>query len=131
MKKNKYIKPIQQFFFILTPSLICILALHLITLNYVSSPIFENKIILSYLINYFFALAIFILLITLKEKYAETLGFIFFGGSTLKVIIFLIFLYPTYKLDGDITKLEFTSFFIPYAFCLIIEVMSLLKILNK
>ena len=129
--KSNYLQSIKHFFFTLTLLLICLLVIHLITLKYLSYPIFENQLILSYFINYFLALVIFILLIALKEKYAETLGFIFFGGSTLKVIIFFIFLYPSFQLDGNITKLEFTSFFIPYVFCLIVEVITLIKILNK
>jgi len=52
-------------------------------------------------------------------------------GSFLKFGLFFIFIYPSYKLDGDTTKFEFLTFFIPYIACLIIETSDLIKLLNN
>ncbi len=51
-------------------------------------------------------------------------------GSFLKFAFFFIFFYPSYQADGDITRLEFMAFFIPYIFSLLIETMSLITLLN-
>ena len=61
----------------------------------------------------------------------SNLGFIFMTGSLIKFGIFFIVFYPGYKTDGDIQTLEFTSFFTPYAICLIIETYFLVKLLNQ
>jgi hypothetical protein len=72
----------------------------------------------------------YISLIFLQQKYAETLGYIFIGGSTFKVIAFFIVFNPSYQLDGIVSKFEFLAFFIPYAFCLTLEVIFLVKLLK-
>ena len=104
---------------------------HLSILYGLSIPLYENKIIDSYIVNLTLAIGIFIVLITLKDKFAESLGYIFFLGSFLKFIVFFFLIYPSFKADGDVSRLEFTSFFIPYAVALIFEVIFVIKILNK
>lgn len=115
--------------------LILILAIafgvHLLALNYLEYPLFENKIILAYIVNVVLAILIFAFLLKMKEKYKEQLGFLFIGGSLLKFVAFFIFFYGSYKADGSISKLEFAAFFIPYLLCLVIETSSLAKWLNK
>ena len=106
-------------------------SLHLLTLGGLSIPLYENKIIDSYIINLILAIGTFIVLIALKDKFAESLGYIFFAGSFLKFIVFFFLIYPSFKVDGDVSRLEFTSFFIPYAVALIFEVIFVIKILNK
>ena len=103
---------------------------HLLVLHFVSFPLFENKITWAYSINYVLAVLIFITLTFLKDKVPDSLGFIFLGGSLLKFIAFFLVFNPSYKLDGGTSPVEFTSFFIPYAFCLIIEVIFLIKLLK-
>lgn len=115
--------------------LIFILALafgvHLLALNYLEYPLFENKIILAYVINIVLAILIYTFLFKMKSKYKEQLGFLFIGGSFLKFAVFFILFYGAYKADGVINKPEFAAFFIPYVLCLIIETTSLAKWLNK
>jgi len=115
--------------------LIFILALvfgvHLLALNYLEYPLFENKIILAYVINIVLAILIYTFLFKMKSKYKEQLGFLFIGGSFLKFAVFFILFYGSYKADGMISKPEFAAFFIPYVLCLIIETTSLAKWLNK
>jgi O-antigen ligase len=108
-----------------------VFAIHLLVLNVLQLPLFENRIVLSYIINLVLVIVIFGILYLLKEKYKSQLGFLFLAGSLLKFVVFFILFYPFYKLDNIITKLEFAAFFVPYVIGLIIESVSLSKWLNK
>ena len=105
--------------------------LHISALYFSGLPLFNDMIITSYLINAALAIGIFGFLYKMKDKYGDQLGFLFLGGSFLKFIVFFIVFYPNYKLDGDVSSLEFSAFFIPYVLCLIVETFSLVKWLNK
>jgi len=76
-------------------------------------------------------LLIFASLILLQKFVGEILGFVFLAGSFLKFGLFFALLYPVYIVDGDITPLEFSSFFIPYSVSIIHEVFYLVQYLNK
>ena len=106
-------------------------AIHLFALSLKSLPLYENKIVLAYIVNAVLAISIFGFLYKMKEKHKDQLGFLFLGGSMLKFIVFFIVFYPFYKADGEISKLEFAAFFIPYILSLILETFSLAKWLNK
>lgn len=108
-----------------------VFAIHLFVLNVLQLPLFENRIVLSYIVNLVLVIVIFGILYLLKEKYKSQLGFLFLAGSLLKFVVFFILFYPFYKLDNIITKLEFAAFFVPYVIGLIIESVSLSKWLNK
>lgn len=105
--------------------------IHLLTLNVIKLPLFDNKIILAYLVNFTIALATFIALFKLKEKMKNQLGFLFIAASFLKFIVFFLVFYPDYSSDQKMSTLEFSSFFIPYFISLVIEVFALTKMLNK
>lgn len=111
--------------------LVIALCIHLGVLSILDLPLFENRIILSYVVNLVLIIVIFGVLYLLKRKYKSQLGFLFLAGSFLKFAVFFIAFYPFYKLDNTITKLEFAAFFVPYAFGLIFESVSLSKWLNK
>lgn len=106
-------------------------AIHLFALSSKSLPLYDNKIVLAYIINAILAIVIFGFLFKMKDKYKEQLGFLFLGGSVLKFVVFFIVFYPVYKADGTISKLEFAAFFVPYILSLILETLSLAKWLNK
>ena len=105
--------------------------IHLALLSTLDFPLFENRIVLAYLVNLILVVGIFGALYLLREKYKSQLGFLFLAGSLLKFTVFFIVFYPFYKLDGIITKLEFAAFFIPYVIGLVLESVSLSKWLNK
>ena len=115
----------------LTFTLLVAFGAHILALNYFELPLFDNKIILAYVINLILAIIIFATLHKLKDKFKEQLGFLFIAGSFLKFIVFFIVFYGTYKADGVIKKPEFVAFFVPYILCLTIETFSLAKWLNK
>jgi len=123
--------PLKRFIILLTSSIVLIFALHILYLHYNDLPLFDNKIILAYILNYILALSIYIILYLFRIKLKNQLGFLFMAGSFLKFILFFLFFYTSYKADGDISSLEFSSFFLPYVICLIIETTSLVNLLKK
>ena len=132
MRKNKtMLNPLKRFIILLSTGLTVIFLLHILFLNYNNLPLFDNKILLAYILNYALALGIYCLLYFLRFKLKNQLGFLFMAGSFLKFVFFFIFFYPTYKIDGNINNLEFSSFFIPYIICLIIETSALIQLLKN
>lgn len=111
--------------------LVIVFCIHIVVLNALELPLFENRIILSYLVNLILIVLVFGVLYLLKEKYKSQLGFLFLFGSFLKFAVFFIGFYPFYKLDNIITRTEFAAFFAPYVIGLILETISLSKWLNK
>ncbi|WP_111308768.1 hypothetical protein [Confluentibacter sediminis] len=105
--------------------------IHITVLNVLAYPLFNDRIIASYIANLFLIIAVFGMLYLLKRKYKSQLGFLFLVGSALKFTVFFIFFYPFYKLDNDISRLEFAAFFIPYIIGLFLETISLSKWLNN
>ena len=127
-----YIDTILKFFYIqLFLVLVVVFLIHIGILNFLELHLFEDKIVLSYVINYLLAAIIFTAIYRLKEKQKDNLGFLFIGGSFIKFLVFFLLFYPFFKADGNIDKLEFSSFFVPYIVCLVIETTSLSKFLNK
>ncbi|HKJ06556.1 MAG TPA: DUF6168 family protein [Flavobacteriaceae bacterium] len=114
-------------------SLILILSyfIHFFSLKNLQLPTNSTLLLPAYLANYILAIVIFFSLLFLQKKYEHLLGFIFMGGSFLKFAIFFILFYPTYRLDTEITRLEATSFLIPYLLSLAIETYFLIRLLNK
>lgn len=91
----------------------------------------DSKIIESYLINVTLVGIFFLLIKLFLSKIKHNLGFLFIAFSLLKFILFFIFIKPIYKLDGTISIMEYTSFFIPYFICLLGEILILTKLLNN
>lgn len=125
------IKQAIRFGFTLTITLVITLGAHYFLLTQ-QNLLTENLLLFeAYAINWILAFCIFLVINFLKERKSNYLGFIFMGSSGLKFAFFFVMFYPTYKADLDLDKLEFTSFFVPYALALILETTSLIKILNK
>lgn len=129
-KKNKALKIAIAFFTQLILGLLIVFLVHTYVLKNKGLSIYEGKIVFAYFINGLLAVVIFLVLYFLRKKQRDQIGFLFMFGSFLKFAFFFIFFYPSYKADGDITRLEFMAFFIPYIFSLLIETMSLIRLLN-
>lgn len=84
----------------------------------------------TYLFNGLAALVVLRVLLHFLKKKNPNLGFFFMGGSLLKLTAFLILFYPSYKSDGELSTLEFTSFFVPYFICLVFKSLVLFRTLN-
>ncbi len=106
-------------------------SIHILILYTLQRPLFENKIILAYVVNLITAILIFNVLYIFREKFKTQLGFLFVFGSVFKVILFFIFFNSSYRADNVVSGLEFAAFFTPYTITLIIEVYSLAKWMNK
>lgn len=103
--------------------------LHIGVLSLKGQAVFDHLIIRSYLVNALLAATIFLLLYRFREKLKNQMGFLFLGGSLLKFIFFFLLFYPSYKSDGEMSGLEFASFFIPYLICLFLETFFTSKML--
>lgn len=120
-----------KFSLVLLAVLSLVFGFHLATLYKLEKPLFENRIIAAYLINYFLAVFIYLMLFLLRNKMTAHLGFLYMAGSFLKFIFFFIFFYPVYKMDGRLDQLEFAAFFIPYVVSLIFETLGVINFLKK
>lgn len=125
------INPIVQFLILLILSLGLVFVIHVTVLNSKGLPRFDNLIVLSYVVNSILAATIFVALYIFRGKLKNQIGFLFMGGSFLKFIFFFLLFYPAYKADGEMSRLEFAAFFIPYGISLIIETVFTAKMLKK
>jgi len=110
--------------------LLCVFLIQLFIFHNLGRPLFDNYIIQAYILNYILALSVYVFIFIFKELIKYQIGFIFIGGSFLKFLLFFIIFYPHYKEDDVISKAEFAAFFIPYVICLVIETLSIIKILK-
>ena len=120
-----------KFSLLLLVLLTAALAIHLFILHSLELPLWDNKILLAYIVNYILAVAIYGALYLLQHRMTSQLGFLYMGGSLLKFLFFFILFYPSYKLDGEMSNAEFAAFFIPYSISLILETSGIIKFLKK
>ncbi len=120
-----------NFLMVLLLVMVVVFAVHLYILQNMELPIFADRIVLSYVINYALAAAILIFIQSKFNKKSSQTGFIFLGGSGLKFLVFFLVFYTFYREDGTMSASEFAAFFVPYATCLILEVAFLSKQLNN
>lgn len=125
------INPIVQFVILVTVSLGISFYLHTLLLETNGHPKHDNRIFLSYFVNGILAGLIYGLLYIYRYKLKNYVGFLFMGGSFLKFIFFFILFYPGYKADGEMSRLEFFAFFVPYGICLVLETVFTAKMLQK
>tara|TARA_B100000809_G_C15074546_1_gene507299 strand:- start:185 stop:580 length:396 start_codon:yes stop_codon:yes gene_type:complete len=128
IKKNNPLIPFLTFLLSFT---ILTAGVHTYILERLEIPLFDHKLVLAYIVNILLAITIYIGLYILRKKQESNLGFIFMIGSFLKFGLFFLIFYPGYKSDGEIQTIEFITFFIPYAVCLIIETFYLSRLLNN
>jgi len=92
---------------------------------------FEKHIVINYCFNYVLTIGFFITLLIFEKKKSNQLGFVFLAASTIKLILFLIILYPSIERGTGVKSIEFASFFVPYGISVVIEILYLLRILNS
>ncbi|TRZ46008.1 hypothetical protein DMZ48_01685 [Robertkochia solimangrovi] len=85
----------------------------------------------AYIINVILAAAIVTIIFIFRKRFFSQIGFFFLGGSMLKFLVFFVVFNPRYGADGQLDRLEFLSFFIPYGVCLMIETIAVSKLLNN
>lgn len=108
--------------------LLCMLALsYAVQVFAFSFPSDENLLGPAYLFNGLFALVSFASLIILNRVNPRITGFVFMIGSALKFLLFFLVFYPAYHADGEISRMEFASFFVPYAIGLSVELLLYIR----
>ncbi|SDM11370.1 DUF6168 family protein [Kriegella aquimaris] len=125
------VNPILSFLIGIIALLILVFVIHVTVLGSLGLEKYDDKIVLSYVINFLLAATIYIGLYSLRNRLKTQIGFIFMAGSFLKFLFFFILFYPAYKVDGEIDTSEFAAFFIPYLVCLVVETISTAKMLQK
>ena len=125
------VNPILSFLVIIVALLVLVFVIHVSCLSNLGLEKYDDKIVLSYVINFLLAATIYVGLYSLRNRLKTQIGFIFMAGSFLKFIFFFILFYPAYKVDGEIDTSEFAAFFIPYLICLVVETVFTDKMLQK
>ena len=122
--------PFFQFFVRLT--LLCALSFlfHIFVLEQLLLDSFDGDIVFAYTVNYGLVFVIYTTLFVFQSYFKSVLGFLYQLTGLLKFAVFFLFFYPTYNLDGHISRQEFLAFFIPYAVTLAIGTYSIGLILN-
>ncbi|MDL5510227.1 DUF6168 family protein [Arenibacter sp. M-2] len=128
MSKNKFLFTFYLSLVLLSFLVFC---LHLLILYLFGFPLLDHMIVLAYLLNVVLALIIFSVLYWFREKWRDQIGFLFLGGSMLKFLFFFLVFYPFYSADGNMQSLEFTTFFVPYLVCLLLETIFTARMLNS
>jgi hypothetical protein len=111
--------------------LLFVFCIHIGVLYLLELPLFENRIIASYVVNYVLAGLLLFLIQSNFNKQSSNTAFIFMLGSGIKFVVFFALFYPFYQADGVMETSEFAAFFVPYASCLTLEVIFLSKQLNN
>lgn len=112
---------------------LCLLAfgLQVLVLKLLHLPLFDHMIVWTYFLNVLMAVTIFSFLYFFRIKWRDQIGFLFLAGSMLKFLVFFLVFYPVYNMDGRMETLEFSSFFVPYLLCLLLETFFTAKMLNN
>ena len=66
-------------------------------------------------------------IIIASQRLKDQLGFIFLGSSFVKLAIFLVLVKTS---DFEIDKSDFLHFFVPYAICVVLEIIYVSRILK-
>ena len=62
-----------------------------------------------------------------SQRLKDQLGFIFLGSSFVKIAIFLVLVKTS---DFEFGKADFLHFFVPYALCMVLEIIYVSRILK-
>ena len=82
----------------------------------------------SYPFNFIIGFLIISFIYVLRKKWKEHLAFLFMGGGIFKLMLFIVLVKIT---SLHIDKSNFFDFFIPYLICLSMEIILVVRILNK
>ena len=83
-----------------------------------------------YLFNALIAIVVVCSAFLFRKKHKEYIAFYFFGGTIIKLLLFFVLIFPLYKQDNNISRIEFLSFFVPYLLTLLVETISLARLLS-
>ncbi len=104
---------------------------HEYILNLYGFSQYDLRLIQTYFLNGLFVYLLFIIVHFFLEKAKAYIGFIFISFSIIKFLLFFLLIYPIYKADDHILKIEALAFFTPYSLSLVFEISFLGKLLNN
>ena len=110
--------------------LVVVAALHMAYLYANQITVSNIVLLLCYGINFFLALIIYLTLLRMAQDESRYLGFVFLFGSALKFLAYFLVFEPLFKQDGDLSRVEFFLFFVPYLASLIAETLALVKLMR-
>ena len=91
---------------------------------------FAENLKILYLFNALIAVLVVVSAFLFRKKHKDYIAFYFFGGTIVKSLLFFILILPLFKQDNDISE-RVLSFFVPYLLTLLVETLSLVRLLNK
>lgn len=101
----------------------------LIVVEFLSEPLMILKVYVFHAIFTFIVLIVFNIL-SKKPKIREQLAFVYLGVLMFKITLFgLVFYYPIFNVE--LTNYQSFSLLIPTLIFIVLEVISMLKIINK
>lgn len=124
-------KMVLRFLLVTLMSLVFAFVIHWYSLLSVDFIYDSYQLIFPYVLNYIMAFVIFLLIVKVQKINTDIVGYVFLFGSMFKFLVYFTIIHPVLKTDGVLEKAKFFFFFIPYAICLILEVLYLIKILNS
>ena len=105
--------------------------IHVGILALMGKDLWANEIIAAYIVNTVLAVVFYITTSLLIKKIGPSSVYIFFAAGVVKAGIYLLIFKPIYMVDdGEATKAEFLTYFVPFGLSLIFEVMLLIRQIN-
>lgn len=86
---------------------------------------------LTYGFNFGITLLILVLFDWAFRRKMQQIGFVFLMSTGAKFLLFFLLIYPFLKLNGSVKSFAFAAFFIPYAVCLVAEVLIAIRLMKK
>lgn len=124
-----------RFLFIVFIAAIIGFVIHKTIFHFFVPKVFENNFVYSIPLLYaffaFFSAIIVFILMKIKEKSIDNVGYTFLLLTSLKMVMAYIFLRPILTVNLPKTPTEKTNFFIIFIFFLIIETTVTIRILNN
>jgi len=105
--------------------------IHIFVLSFNQVQLTSSFIFPSYIFNFVISILVLIIITKLGKSKNFYLGFVFMFLSGVKLLIFLLILYPVFNYDNKIDIIEKTSFLVPYFLGLILEIASVIPQLKK
>ena len=119
------------FVLVLTIVLILLFFLHGTIQGQLGIGFFEKHLVLNYLFNYLITLAFYFVLLYFKDRRSNQLGFIFLFSSITKFILFFAVIAPQLNFELELKSAQFAAFFVPYSVALFLEIMHVVRLLNR
>ncbi len=90
-----------------------------------------NTLLLTYSMNFILTALILAGFYVVSKNNPKQLGYTFLLSSFIKFGIFFAVIKPNLHMEGTVKSAAFAAFFIPYAICMLFEVLIAMKMLKE